>query len=79
MHNTLVGQVICWIRIDRHIVYMVELPKSQSCMHNDHTVEINYLWCDSLSIDFNVRHLSTSTTVVVVKSEGLELLVLRDN
>jgi hypothetical protein len=42
-------------------------------MHNDHTIEINHLWCDSLSVDFNVRHLSTSATVVVVKSEDLEL------
>jgi hypothetical protein len=42
-------------------------------MHNDHTIEINHLWCDSLSIDFNTRHLSTSATIVVVKSEDLEL------
>jgi hypothetical protein len=51
------------------------------CIHNDHTikinhlhtVKINHLWCDSLSVDFNVRHLSTSATVVVVKSEDFEL------
>jgi hypothetical protein len=42
-------------------------------MHNDHTIEINHLWCDSLSIDFNARHLSTSVTIVVIKSEDLEL------
>jgi hypothetical protein len=78
-HNTLVGQVIHWIRIDRHIVYMIELSKSQSCMHNDHTIEITHLWCDSLSIDFNVHHLFTSATIVVVKSEDLEILVLRDD
>jgi hypothetical protein len=48
-------------------------------MHNGHTIEINHLWCGSLSVDFNVRHLSTSATIVVVESEDLELLVLRDN
>jgi DNA-directed RNA polymerase-5 subunit 1 len=48
-------------------------------MHNDHTVEINPLWCDSLSVDFNIRHPSTSTTIIMVKSEDLEFLVLRDN
>jgi hypothetical protein len=63
----------CWIRIDRHIMYMTELSKFPSCMHNDHTIKINHLWCDSLSVDFNVRHLFTSTTVVVVKGEDLEL------
>jgi hypothetical protein len=65
---TLVGQVIRWIRIDRHNYANLNLY-----MHNDHTVKINHLWCGSLSVDFNVRHLSTSATVVVVKSEDLEL------
>jgi hypothetical protein len=54
-------------------VYIMELSKSQSCMHNDHTVEINHLWCDSLSVDFNLHHPSTSAMIIVDKSEHLEL------
>jgi hypothetical protein len=47
------------------------------CMHNGHTIEINHLWCDSLFVDFNVHHLSTSATIIVVKSEDLELFSIK--
>jgi hypothetical protein len=42
-------------------------------MHDDRTVEINHLWCDSLSGDFDATICSASNTTIVVKSEDLEL------
>jgi hypothetical protein len=76
---------LCWINMTHNTYYWTShtLDKTRSshyasfnlCMHNGHTIEINHLWCDSLSVDFNVRHLSTSATIVVVESEDLELLV----
>jgi hypothetical protein len=75
----LVNHTYCWTSHTLDKTRSSHYASFNLCMHNGHTIKINYLWCDSLSVDFNVRQLSTSATVVVVESEDLELLVLRDN
>jgi hypothetical protein len=73
MHNTLVGQVIYWIRIDRHIVYMIERSKSRSCIHNDHTIKITISSVTPYLLTSMATIYSISTTIIVVKSEDLEI------
>jgi hypothetical protein len=42
-------------------------------MHNDHTIAINHLYCDSLSGDFDGNHLFCINHSIVIKNEELEL------
>jgi hypothetical protein len=73
-HKTLVGQVIYWIRIDRHImqvlIFVCIMTKQSKSTISGVTP---YLLSSMATI------CSASTTIVVVNREDLELLVLRDN
>jgi hypothetical protein len=66
-HNTLVGQVICWIRIDCHI-RQVLIFVGILTIHLKST--ISGVTPYPLTSMATIR--SASTTVVVVKSEDLE-------
>jgi hypothetical protein len=69
-----VGQVIRWIRLDRHIMQILTFVCIMAIPSKSTISGVTpYLLTSMATI------CSASTTVVVVKSEDLEFLVWRDN